>query len=195
MGKELSQSDRRRNHRAFDRHGRQWETTIDFIANDACAPINPCFTSPLDIPSKYVKLDPKSISSLLIDYDRWIQDLEDGYKDWDQRLYDDAIMLFGAQGPRAYKERVPELTRHTGPAPLPVDLVKGARAGNKYMLGLTDKMPSWVEAVMPKVVEVVQEFPDVDDLDKYGDEEEEADPEATGGKKTNPRKNNTKATV
>lgn len=179
----------------IDQHGRAWETTLDFISNAPCGPINPKFNSPLNIPQKYVKFQPDDTARLKIDYETWIADLEAGHKDWDQRLYDDAIMLFGAQGPRAYQERVPELTRHTGPSPLAVDLVKGARAGNKYMLGLTDKQPSWVLALMPKIVEVVEEFPDVDDLDKYGDEEEEADPEATGGKKTNPRKNNTKATV
>ena len=188
MAKEHSQSDRRRYHKMIDQHGRDWETTLDFIANGPCAPITPRFNSPLDIPSKYVKFNPEDTARLRIDYDPWIADLEEAHRDWDRRLYDDAIMLFGAQGPRAYKDRVPELTRHTGPAPTPVDLVKGAKAGNKFMLGLTDKMPAWAEALIPKVVAVVEEFPDADEIDKYGDFEEETDPEAIGGKVT-PKKN------
>lgn len=191
--KEIPQWKRRRNHPMIDQHGRPWECTIDFIANGPCSPINPKFSTPLDYPQKYLRFQPEDSGRLKILYDEWINDLEVGWKDWDTRLYDDSIMLFGQAGLKMYEDRAPALMRHTGPAPLPVDLVKGAKAGNKYMLGLTDKMPEWVKALMPSQQVAEPEFPDAEDeIDKYGDVEEIADPNATGGKRENPRKNNTK---
>lgn len=172
-----------------DEFGRTWETTIDFIANGPCAPINPKFKSPLDYPQKYLKFQGKIPHILKIDWDTWIADLEVGHRDWDTRLYDDAIMLFGQAGLKMYTDKAPELLRHTGPKPQPVELVKAAKAGNKFILGLSDQMPEWAKPFMVQAEKPVLEFPDAEDeLDKYGDIEEAVDPEATGGKKLPVRK-------
>ena len=193
--KTLSQWERRRNHEMVDQHGREWETTLDFIANGPCGPINPKFDAPLRVHTKYLRFQPNKASLLIIDYDQWITDVEIAWKDWDQRLYDDAILLFGTAGPKMYKERAPELLRHTGPHPEHVELIKAAKAGNKWVLGLKKPngeaypMPEWAAQFIPKKEEIAEEFPDVDE---YGDVEEQYDPKALP-KSENPRKNNTKA--
>lgn len=197
--KELAQWERRRNHTMSDQHGRKWETTLDFIANGPCGPINPKgWSAPLSVHTKYLKFQPEDASNLLIEYDRWIEDTENAWKDYDTRLYNDAIMLFGAQGPKAYREKSPELVRHTGPSPEPVELIKAARAGNKWVLGLKRQdgsdypIPEWAEPFIRKAEVAKEEFPDVEDLDRYGDIEEEFDPKAVGGKRVNPRATKTK---
>lgn len=183
-----------------DQHGRKWETTIDFIANGPCGPINPKgWNAPLRVPTKYLKFQPENAMELVIDYDSWIPNVEEAWRVWDQLLYDDAILLFGTEGVKAYTEKKPELLRHTGPHPEHVELIKAAKAGNKWVLGIkkpdgsTYPMPSWAEPFIAKSAAVEESYPDVEDLDKYGDVEEEFDPKAVGGKKENPRKNNTRA--
>lgn len=84
-------------------------------------------------------------------------------------------------------EKVPKVLFHEiGSIPQPDEYIKAAMAGNKWALGLTNKIPEWA---LPLVA--LDELRKADklkgltasDLDKYADVEEDADPDATGGKR------------
>lgn len=100
-----------------------------------------------------------------------------------------------------------------GKPPLPVEPIAAAMQGNSWMLGLTDRVDPRLEpfvrketrrqkmlkslpdfsdslsAIETQAAEVEAEPTDWDDeLDKLLDVEEQVDPQATGGKKVNPKK-------
>lgn len=141
MAQTLTQAQRRRPQKLFDQHGRKWHTTLDIVANGPCAPINPDgWGAPLLPPQKYVKFQSENgMPSVTIDYDFWIAELTEAHKTYDQKLYDDALLLFGEGGPKHYEERSPALLRYTGLPPQPIEPVKAAKQGNKWVLGLTEK--------------------------------------------------------
>lgn len=187
MAKVLDQAARRENAILTDDYGREWDTTVDVISRGTCAPINPLsFHDPLNTPQKYLRADTNR-RRLHIDFDRWIDDLENAHRDYEQKLFDDAMMLFGEGGPKAYEERIPALMRYTGTGPQAVEPVKAAKAGNKFCLGLSDKMPEWAKKFFVKPEAPKAEFPDAEE---YADYEEEADPEAMGGKRVPVRNKN-----
>jgi hypothetical protein len=169
MSKSLSQTDRRKPRKLKDVYGRTWETTFDVVADDACAPINPHgWSSPLVVPQKYLRVQPDDRSMLKEMYGPWLQDLEAAHKEYEQRLFDDAMTIFGNEGPKAYEDRSPALLRYTGAAPQPIEPVLAALQGNKWMLGLTDKPD-------PRLTKFfVQETPVVPDYSTDYSEEDEA---------------------
>ena len=188
MAKHQDQAARRRNITLRDQHGREWDSTEDVIARGTCAPINPKnFSPPFETPQKYLKADTGE-RKVEVMFDQWIDDLEAAHKTYEQKLSDDAFMLFGESGLKMFEDRAPALLRFTGQPPQPVEVVKAAKAGNKFCLGLSDKMPEWAKPFFLKPEMEKQEFPDAEE---YSDYEEQADPDAIGGKRV-PVKNNKK---
>lgn len=203
--KVLSQSERRRAWRARDEFGRLWESTIDIISQGTCAPINPKgWNDPLNTPQKYL------VKALTVDPDTgqlgiriipalelWASDLEQSHKEYDQRLYNDALTLFGEGGPKAYEDRIPALTNYTGLAPQAMEPVLAALAGYEWALGLSDKDPKNIGRFFPKKETARERFErelrERDETDELLDIEEAADPEATGGKRERVRKARTAA--
>ena len=183
--KELDQAARRESATLTDQYGRKWQAIIDTIARGTCSAVGPKnFTDRLDTPQKYLRAD-TSERTLHVDFDTWIGDLEYAHKLYDDQLRDTALALFGENGPKMYEDRAPALMRHVGEAPQPVEPVKAARTGNRYCLGISDAMPLWAVPFFTKPLAPVEVFPDAEE--EYLDVEEEADPEAMGGKRVNPR--------
>ncbi len=188
-GRELAQHERREFALFTDQFGREWGAVIDVIARGACSAINPHnFTDRLQVPQKYLMADTVR-RKLDVQLQRYLEDLEYGHKVYNDQLMDDAFQLFGDKAPQAIEERSPALLRLTGEPPQPTAPVKAAIAGNKYVLGLSDNMPDWAKPYFLAKPKPVEQFPDAED---YLDLEDEVDPEAVGGKKQNPRKNNTR---
>lgn len=183
MAKELDQFDRREPIVGKDQFGRKWESTWDTVGKGTCAPINPKgWVDPLNTPQKYVsvKRDEDGMRSFFVDLERWEQDLETAHREYDQKLYNDAVMLFGERGPDAYTERAPALMHFTGTGPQPIELVQAAIDGNSWALGKTSTPD-------PRLIKYFatreRKRPTFKDLDVAVALEEEVDKEATGGKR------------
>ena len=115
----------------------------------------------------------------------WRDGLKEEHKRYDRKLYDDAIKLFGVEGPEAYEQRKPGLMNFTGPPPQPWEPIEAAIQGNAAALG---KKPLSSDPRVAKYFVVPQPaVPDFADSDKDNDTlldlEEEHDPVASGGKR------------
>lgn len=184
MAQELDQAARRRNAIMSDQWGRKWETTIDITdpALAPCAPINPKgWIDRLDTPASFKKIarDEDGRPGLLIDIDKWIEDREQAIQRYDQQLYDDAMMLFGENGPKAYEERIPALLKYTGLGPEPVELLYALKDGNSYILGKTNTPDPRLTKFFRVRNKVRPTFRD-EDLTLEEAAEETHDPEALG---------------
>ena len=187
MAKEMSQTDRREYAVFPDDFGRLWETTIDIVAKGPCAAINPKgWNDPLNTPQQYLvqalgkdqygQRCLKLKEQLIV----WRDFLKKKAHEYDQTLYNDAMMLFGAEGPKAYEERSPALLNYTGEGPQAWEPVEAAIQGNSAALG---KKPLESDPRVAKYFVKKQatslSFSDEDLMDL----EEQHDPDALGGKK------------
>lgn len=192
--REPDQFERRRQLVIEDDFGRRWETTEDVTPGAGpCAPINPKgWNDPLGTPQAVLT------RSLRRDADtgRWVLAMRDGYavwrdalkqasKEYEQRLYNDAMMLFAAEGPKAYEDRSPALLNFTGEPPQAWEPVEAALQGNSAALGkkplASDKR---LAQYFVKHEPVKLNFRDEELMDL----EDEHDPDALGNGKTVPVK-------
>jgi hypothetical protein len=97
--------------------------------------------------------------------------------------------MYGDAMASAIEHPSPALLAEVGPKPFPVEPVLACKQGNKWALGLSDDDTRGVGQYLAKFVEDTE--PDFTDADRWGDLEDEMDPDATGGKKV---KVKTKAT-
>jgi hypothetical protein len=183
VAQELDQAQRREPIVAKDQYGRKWESTWDTVGKGTCAPINPRgWNDPLNTPQKYVSVirDEDGQRSFFVDLERWERDLEVAHREYDAKLYNDAVMLFGERGPDAYAERAPALMHFTGTGPMSIELVQAAMDGNSWALGkVTTPDPRLVKYFAKKD----KARPSFKDLDTALDVEELHDAGATGGKR------------
>ncbi len=166
---ERSQRDFRRPQTMTDQHGRQWHTSIELKTGHPCGLIQPKFTAPLDTPQEYLTVDLEQPHKLIIAYDPWIASLRASWRERAERLRSVGIAVHGDK----YNPDKPsrEQLDIVGSPPRPVEPVIAAKQGNKYVLGLTDKMPDWAKPffIKEEVLEVVYKdvpegtFPDVED--------------------------------
>jgi len=166
---ERSQRDFRRDQTMTDQHGRQWHATIELKTGHPCGLVRPKFHAPLDVPQQYLNVDKESPHRLIIAYDPWIASLRNAWTERSSHLRSVGLAVHGDK----YNPDKPsrEQLEIVGPPPRPVEPVIAAKQGNKYVLGLTDKMPDWakpffIKDVVPEVVyEDVPEgsFPDAED--------------------------------
>lgn len=184
-GKEKDQYDRRRHGVVLrDQWDRRWETTIDNDSGGPCAPINPKgWHDMLDTPAKFKRVakDDDGNVSLVIEIDEWIAYAEKAHADYDQKLYGDAMMLFGAEGPKAYEDRTPALINYTGHPPQFVEPLYALKDENDWILGRTttpDKRLTKFFAKREKVRPSFKNQAQDEDLEI----EEAVDPQAVGGK-------------
>ena len=166
-----------------DQWDRRWDTTIDKDSGGTCAPINPKgWRDILDTPAKFKKLvkDEDGRLSLEIMVDDWIAVHEAALVKYDQALYADAMMLFGAEGPSAYEERKPALINYTGPGPGSIEPLFALKDENAWILGRTTTPDPRLTKYFVKRVKARPSFKDVPD--EVLDLEEATDSKATGGK-------------
>ena len=187
-GKEKDQFQRRQHGVILrDQFQRRWETTVDTDSGGPCAPINPKgWVDILDTPPKFKRLvkDEDGRLSLEIAVDDWITDAEKAHEIYDQKLYSDAMMLFGAEGPKAYEDRTPALINYTGHPPRFVEPLLALRDGNSWILGKTAVPDKRLTKYFVKREKVRPSFKDITPDETLAERaEEEHDPEATGGKK------------
>ena len=189
MAKELEQPAQRRPKSYFDRHDRKWTTVIDIRTGHSCGPWEPQFTAPVYPEMKYIRHDLKDDRYIIIDYDRWIRDARDaadGYDDFRQKTAIDQYgSAFTSKLGVTPDEDLPELRRLVGEPPKPVEFPEACKAGNKWALGLTNVIPTWAYALLPRATAPVRKYLDADEevVEKAVTLDEQFDPKATGGKR------------
>lgn len=178
----LSQTKRRKPVQARDIHGRLWESTLDTVSMGTCAPVNPCgWSAPVLPEQKYIKLR-GDFTGFYIDilYDHWLADAELALETYEKHLFDSAMVIFGAEGPKAYDERSPALLRYCGLPPQAVIPIKAAKAGNPWILGLDPRPDVRLTKFFLKPKEVEEDWSTLQTED-YSQLEAETDDRESAG--------------
>lgn len=184
------QSSTRRPGTVTDQHGRKWSASIDNKSGYPVGVIRPKDWKAPWVPSQtYFKFtDRENPSQFKIDYDAILAERLEAHETWAAQ-YRKAALARGWNPEDTDKQN--SVTELVGTKPLPIEPVVACVQGNKWMLGLSDKVdPRLVEFVRvrtDKVSRVVGSLdfsdPDDDFEDALDELEEIHDPEAVGGKK------------
>lgn len=94
---------------------------------------------------EYLRFSEDRPNRVMIDYDRWRQDLLIANSRWSSEATNWATRFYGGGGIADALANPPqELLDVMGPKPMPVDLVDAMEQGNRWILGLTPEKPDWV---------------------------------------------------
>ena len=222
-GLDNDQASFRRNGIIYDQHesarfpkGRPWFANIDKKSGFPVGQISPKGWSAPWLPDqgafRFSEEDP---TRFRIDYEYLLRERIEAHAEYQTQKEQSAVSR--GWDPNS-EEKQAVLESLIGKPPLPVEPVAAAMQGNSWILGLTDKVDPRVEkfirketrrekmlkglpdfsdsvtAIETEAIEAEPEPTSFDDIDALLDLEEEADPEATGGKRVNPRsKKTTKA--
>lgn len=181
----FSQAKQRRYVILTDEHGRRWGQNIENSTGERVgawdAPL-----APLVPPGQYVKpiRDPENpmlfTGKVKIDYDRIIADGREAIAEWERQA-----MRFRRQQPDLTQASLEDLI---GPIPPPVEPWIAAKQGDKWVLGLSDRVNLKVAAFMDLNKKKQDEEYDFTSEENYLDVEEAADPKAIGGKRVKVKK-------
>lgn len=182
MAKKVKDQPSRRRERTYlDRHGRKWHATIELDSGGPSGPVSPVgWRDRLKTPEKYKKIS-KDGMEISIDYAAWERDVLQRLAEWDNELRQYAMAMYGQGASQAIANPPPELLSLVGPKPVPIELIQAARAGNKYVLGLSDRMPKWAEPFFAAPARpTLPKFPDAEEEElteqlraQYPDEDDE----------------------
>ena len=210
MAKAPDQAARRDDLILPDQHGREWHVVFDMRA---MAPViaYPRFNAPWMPDPVFLRYEGmggkvKGVPvAVKLDYEGCLQSLTQAWNRWFSECRTIAQRMPGVDAVKAVEavrdqrwDDVPRgLLMEVGQTPTPLDFPKAAMAGNSWVLGLSSKVPSWAGPLlaMQDVFKEIAAAVSDDDLDKYRDEEEDADPDALGGKVVPVKRGRPKATV
>lgn len=146
-----------------DPHGRLWSCQISKETQQPTTPLTPVgWKSPnpmLTPPQKYLEFGEVQ-GEMAINYDRWLQDNGEAWKERDGWVMECAVKLFNVGAVRAIKDNDPELMKLAGPGPMSPEFIKAMKANlidsraGRWALGLPGAngkplpMPSWAAAQM-----------------------------------------------
>ena len=125
-----------------DQHGRAWAVILDGKSFAPCVPPSPAgWSAPILPPLARVgivrKPDGKPVlGKLLIDYDGWLADLTLGHRQFAQWKAQAAQAMYGQGAAAALAAPPAEFLDYLGTPPQPPELVRLARAGVRWVLGL-----------------------------------------------------------
>jgi hypothetical protein len=136
-----SQAKQRREMMFRDQHGRRYHATIEIKSGHPCGPIAPQFQAPLATPMKYLGLstDPERPYDLNIKYDAWLADLRTDRAEWEAECRKLARALYRDK----YDPKdafTAEVVSVVGAPPQHIEPVLAAKQGNRWVLGLTDRV-------------------------------------------------------
>ena len=149
FGKERDQQEERTYQVYLDQHGREWGAVIELAkrSNEPVGPIDPRFRAPFMPPQKYVTTDAKKRHGrILIDYERWVEDLRAAHEAYRMALHDCAVAMYGDQAAAKVENPTPAMLHAVGKQPEPVGPVLLAQRGDRWILGLTNELPAWATA-------------------------------------------------
>lgn len=176
----FSQRNQRRNGTIFrDQHDRRYHAVIELKTGHPCGPLEPQFTAPLMPPLNYMRvgMSAERPYDVVIDYARWIADLRSEANEWRARGEKLARLVHGEK----YDANAPftrQVLEELGPPPQHVEPVIAARQGNKYVLGLTDRVDVRLYAMLQEDVatQTTPAEPDFSDVVESLDDEDGDDP-------------------
>jgi hypothetical protein len=170
MPRASSQEDSRISLRLRDIHGREWWATAEKETMTPTGVIQPLFDAPMYPPQQYLK--PGGINNpthLGIDYDQWVESIDQKDREWNRRLRMAAQKMYGEKAGEAIQNPSPELMHVVGPPPESADPVRACREGNRWVLGFAPTMPAWAEPHFGKPKQEAhvpaerRDFPDADE--------------------------------
>jgi hypothetical protein len=148
-----------RSYRVFrDQHGRKWGADIENKTQAPCGPYSARFQAPWCPDQKYILLTDPSSAEITIDYDRMEMDFEQAATDFEYKQLAEARRLYKDRALQAIQEKDEALEMVVGTAPMSADVVRAARAGNPWLLGL--RKPDGSPFPMPEEARV--HFPEPD---------------------------------
>ena len=149
---EKGQPNMRRGAQFIDQHGRRWDADIEMRTGHSIGSPRPMFTAPLVVPEKYVTHDPLDSLKILINYQRWIRDVDKSNTDWESNVRLAAQKL-GAQGTISdlIANPPPELRDMVGPRPAVIskEVIQAAEAGNDWILTGEGEIPEQARQFFP----------------------------------------------
>lgn len=196
-GQPKSQYETRESRVFRDQHGRRWTCRVEKKSGQPVGSWHKMdWTAPLDVPGEYmlIKATDDGSNVVEIQYPTWITTLEDAHREYEKRERQLLQARFDDEWHK-YREQVPEDIRlFLGRKPDAVEPVVAAMQGNAWVLGLTTRVDlrlvKWLE---PVAVETpVSKYGDFSAVVSAEDVEEDADPDALGGKTIPVRKPRTK---
>lgn len=148
-GRTNGQPSKRRAMRFTDQHGRKWSGSIE-IRTGYPIRVNPMFRAPLEVPPKYLTYDKQEPNLITINYEAWVEDLENAKRRYEGILRDGAVKFYGEKAPEAIADPPAVLLHEVGSRPDPVEPVLAALSGNKWVLGLSANKPDWASTFFPE---------------------------------------------
>jgi hypothetical protein len=127
-----------------DQFGRKWLLTIELVTGDPCGEVVPAgWSDPLRTPMNRVRLafnedGQVDLSRCHVDFDRWIDEIEDSERGWYEELHRNALHVYKAVNPSdvGALDQDKFLLDLTGPKPFPSStILKRAKAGDRSLLG------------------------------------------------------------
>jgi hypothetical protein len=185
MAKELEQPQYLRYATKSDQHGRDWGGVIDIRTGTSVGPLDPKFTAPWYPDHAWIRHDPKDGRKIRIDYDGMLAQLREAHREYEDRRFRTAQNMYSAAFHTmmgdSYDNDPPEMQRKVGPPPTAVAFPEAAAEGNKWVLGFTDSVPKWAQAILDRerAKRSGKKYLDADDA---ADLDEQFDPVAVGGK-------------
>jgi hypothetical protein len=151
-----------------DQHGRPWGGIIEQKTGHWVQPLAPKFDAPYTVPSKYVLPAPGDGSEVILDYPQLLRDLQVAWQKFEERQLAIAQSEYRDDPIKALKNPTKWLLDAIGMSPTQVNVVRACAAGNKWILGFTEKKPEWAYEFFPVVSEsavedAILEFPDVEE--------------------------------
>jgi hypothetical protein len=153
MARIKSQADQRRNQIMTDQHGRRWFAVIEKASGHPTGRVSPEGWRPphpkLVAPMKFMKFRADDPAHLTINYDRWILELEQANRQWDENRIRLGRLVHGS----AFDPTGPtpiELTVLLGPRPMSPLPVLAMKQGNRWALGEDVPRPPEADRFFPK---------------------------------------------
>lgn len=149
FGKERDQQEERTFQFYLDQHGREWGAVIEMAktSNEPVGPIDPRFKAPFLPPQKYLRTNSKKHHGrIVIDYDRWVNDLRAAHEAYNKTMFEHATVMYGDQAAAHVEKPTPALLLAVGSPPQPVAPVLLCQRGDPWLLGLTTELPAWATA-------------------------------------------------
>ncbi len=129
----------RRDYNATDQWGRLWLVTIEHKTGGVVGIPTPAgWSDPLHIPSRYLELDRQNPNRIIVHYQRWHDDLQQAWKDWEQRYREEGMARYGEKFD-AEERPTPFMLSLVGPPPMDPMLPLKAMQGDPQYLGITPK--------------------------------------------------------
>ena len=168
-----------------DQHGRRWTCRVEKRSQQPVGRWSAVdFTAPLDVPGEYMSIvaTEDGTNQVQIDYARWVDVLEAAHREYADRERKLLQTKFDADWHQYVNDVPPEIRQFLGPRPDPVEPVVAAMQHNSWVLGLSTRVDLRVAPFLtvPEPIKPVSRYGDFSDAAL--DAEEDADPDAVGGK-------------